>query len=86
MQQAVSTAKAGEFEIQETPLEAPEPGWVNLRVRATGICGSDLHAMHEPARWQSGHVPGHEFSGEIETLGTGVAGGRRVTGSRSSLC
>lgn len=74
MQQAVSTAEAGEFEIQETPLEAPQPGWVNLRVRATGICGSDLHAMHEPARWQSGHVPGHEFSGEIETLGAGVVG------------
>jgi threonine dehydrogenase-like Zn-dependent dehydrogenase len=74
MQKAVSTAEVGGFEIQEAALEAPEPGWVNLRVRATGICGSDLHAMHEPARWRAGHVPGHEFSGEIESLGAGVEG------------
>jgi 2-desacetyl-2-hydroxyethyl bacteriochlorophyllide A dehydrogenase len=66
-----------------------EPGQVLLRVRACGICGSDLHAyklnqypeLGAPAG--VGIILGHEFSGEVAKLGEGVQGlniGDRVLG------
>jgi len=37
--------------VEEVVLpERPEPGWVRLRSRAIGICGTDLHAL-------AGHLP-----------------------------
>lgn len=49
-----------------------KPNWVLLKVKATGICGSDIHIYkgekHFPteSRVERGlYVPGHEFSGEI---------------------
>jgi L-iditol 2-dehydrogenase len=54
----------------------PGPGEVMVRVRAVGICGSDLHwfleggiAEHRPTLPQ---VLGHEPSGVIEAVGAGV--------------
>ena len=32
--------------IREVPVAAPGPGDVLVRVRAAGICGSDLHGFH----------------------------------------
>ena len=54
----------------------PGPGNVLLRVTATGICGSDVHAFAN-ARigdtvLKSPLVLGHEFAGVIETIGSGV--------------
>ena len=89
MRQAISTAEAGKFEIEERDVIAPDPGWIGIRVRATGICGSDLHAVHEPALWRTGHVPGHEFTGEVETVGQGVEGwaaGDRVAIFPAVIC
>ena len=49
-------------------------GDVLIRVRASGICGSDLHPyrMAEPA--DPGRIMGHEFSGDIAELGSEVEG------------
>ena len=54
----------------------PGPGEVLLRVTATGICGSDLHAYLD-ARvgdtvLKAPVVLGHEFAGVIEQVGQGV--------------
>jgi len=51
-------------------VEAPEPeGAVRVRVRASGICGSDLHML----RWGPSPVTlGHEISGVLDD-GTPVA-------------
>jgi D-arabinitol dehydrogenase (NADP+) len=57
-------------------LEDPRPGphEVRLRVRAAGICGTDLH-LHEG---EFGHVyplvPGHEIVGTVDLLGPEVTG------------
>jgi L-iditol 2-dehydrogenase len=53
--------------------DLPEPehrdGEVLLRVRAVGICGSDLHYYREggigPAKIEAPFIPGHEFAGEV---------------------
>lgn len=71
----------------------PEPaaGEVLVRVKACGICGSDLHMYRDNSyreklvrRTAEGiEIPGHEFSGVIESLGEGVNGweiGQRVVG------
>jgi len=60
--------------------EVAEPGrvaagMVRLRVRAAGICGSDLHNFRT-GQWVSKMpvTPGHELAGEVLELGEGVTG------------
>lgn len=74
MKQVVLTG-AGQFEIREVPIPEPGPGEALIRVRAVGICGSDIHAyrgehpfVHPPI------VLGHEAAGEVVRLGEGVTG------------
>ena len=58
----------------ERELSPPGPGQVLLDVAFCGICGSDLHFRDVPALFPAGTVPGHELSGRIAELGTGVTG------------
>ncbi|MGH7785222.1 MAG: zinc-dependent alcohol dehydrogenase, partial [Candidatus Binatia bacterium] len=64
---------AGTIALREVAAPEPGPGEVVVRVRACGICGSDLHWFLGSLR--PPHVcPGHEIAGEIAALGAGVAG------------
>jgi len=57
---------------------------VLVKVRATGICGSDLPIISGVRKVQLPLIPGHEFSGDIVKLGSGVKNfkvGDRVTSS-----
>jgi L-iditol 2-dehydrogenase len=60
-----------------------EEGEVLIRVKACGICGSDVHGMDgSTGRRKPPIIMGHEASGIIEKLGPGVSGwkvGDRVT-------
>lgn len=74
-----------DIRVAEVPNPAPGPGEVVIRVRAAGICGSDLHGYREAGRKGAGgggpHTSGHELAGEVAALGPGVAGlvvGQRV--------
>src|SRR5437660_3415858 len=50
-------------------------GEVSLRLRAVGICGSDIHGYSgETGRRAAGMVMGHEASGVVEAVGAGVSG------------
>jgi len=62
-----------DIEIIERPVPKPGPGEVLIRVRAAGICGTDLHILsgHHPEA-RPPLVPGHEFAGEIAAVGRGV--------------
>lgn len=62
----------GALAIEEIPVPSPKAGEVLVRIAGCGICHSDLHVLH-------GHIPfprpctlGHEVSGVVEELGTGV--------------
>ena len=65
----------------ETP--APGPGEVLVRVRACGVCGSDVHGYDgSSGRRRPPIVMGHEAAGTVEALGEGAsafAEGDRVT-------
>jgi alcohol dehydrogenase, propanol-preferring len=53
----------------------PGPGELRLRVRACGVCRTDLHVVDGdlPARRPT-IVPGHEIVGVIDAIGVGVEG------------
>jgi propanol-preferring alcohol dehydrogenase len=63
--------------VKRADVEAPRPqsGQVLLRVRACGVCRTDLHVVDgdltEPTLPV---IPGHEVVGEIAELGGGVTG------------
>ncbi|WP_137989564.1 Zn-dependent alcohol dehydrogenase [Streptomyces vilmorinianum] len=57
------------------------PGKVRIRVRATGLCHSDVSAMSGVLPQPAPFIPGHEGAGEILDIGDGVTGlgeGQRV--------
>lgn len=60
------------------------PGKVRLRLRATGLCHSDLSAMAGVLPQPAPFVPGHEGAGEIVDVGDGVTG--LSAGDRVLVC
>jgi 2-desacetyl-2-hydroxyethyl bacteriochlorophyllide A dehydrogenase len=77
-----------DIRVEELPQPEPGPGEVLVRVRAAGICGSDLHGYRRlrppssPAPGQpAGRQSGHELAGTVAAVGSGVTGfsvGQRV--------
>lgn len=67
---------ARDVRIEQAPTPEPGPGEVALKVKAVGICGSDVHYYKEggigDATVEQPLIWGHEFSAEIADLGTGV--------------
>jgi propanol-preferring alcohol dehydrogenase len=66
----------------DRPVPSPGPGQALLRVRACGVCRTDLHVVDGelPALGRP-VVPGHQIVGEVEAVGPGVerfSPGRRV--------
>jgi len=59
--------------IEEAPTPSIEENGVLVRVRACGLCGSDLHAYQGLSdRRVPPLVLGHEFAGDVEETGPGV--------------
>ena len=63
----------GEFlVVEEVEIAEPGPGEVLVRMVASGVCHSDLHALK--GEWEMGLplILGHEGSGVVEAIGEGV--------------
>ncbi|GJF28688.1 alcohol dehydrogenase [Kitasatospora sp. NE20-6] len=60
------------------------PGTVRVRLRAAGLCHSDLSAMSGVLPQPAPFVPGHEGAGEVVETGPGVTG--LAAGDRVVLC
>lgn len=67
------------FQFQEVPVPVPKKGEALLKMKAIGICGSDIHTylgkhpfVHTPV------VLGHESSGEIISFGPGDHGDLKI--------
>jgi D-arabinitol dehydrogenase (NADP+) len=65
------------FTYADLPDPEPGPGEVRLRVRASGVCGTDVHLHHGEFSPRYPFTPGHEVVGEVDLLGDEVAGLRR---------
>jgi len=61
------------MELQEVSTPEVAPDEVLIRVRACGVCGSDLKIFDDHHPYTPPVVVGHEFSGEIEKLGGKVS-------------
>ncbi|MFF9072724.1 Zn-dependent alcohol dehydrogenase [Streptomyces sp. NPDC014872] len=60
------------------------PGKVRIRIRATGLCHSDLSAMNGVLPQPAPFIPGHEGAGEVVDVGDGVTGLK--AGDRVLVC
>lgn len=78
-------------DLRYTEYPTPEagPGEVRVRVRATGICGSDIPRVLNNGAHNYPIVLGHEFSGVVDQTGDGVSGitvGDTVSGAPLLPC
>jgi len=67
-----------EMRLEDAPVPSPGPGEALVRIKAVGICGSDLQYYTQgrigDLQFTSGHILGHEVAGVVEALGAGAAG------------
>jgi threonine dehydrogenase-like Zn-dependent dehydrogenase len=71
------------LELREFPDPTPEPHEVVLEIKASGMCGSDLHNYRAPAmpegavtggiKRMTGVIAGHEPCGVVVAVGSGVS-------------
>ena len=81
--------KRDEMAVIDLPDPVAGVGEVILKVHDCGICGSDLHAVQYGLGMAPDTVMGHEFCGEIHSLGTDTNGyrvGDRVTSLPRTSC
>ncbi|RMB60245.1 zinc-dependent alcohol dehydrogenase [Tessaracoccus antarcticus] len=83
MKAAVVTTFGAPLELLDLPIPTPGAGEVLVRVRASGVCHTDLHAARGdwPDKPALPIIPGHEAVGEVVEIGervTSVAVGDRV--------
>ncbi|MGI5489455.1 zinc-dependent alcohol dehydrogenase [Microtetraspora malaysiensis] len=73
------------IEIRDLPIPELQPGQVLVRVEASGLCHTDIHAAHGdwPIKPTLPFTPGHEGVGVIERVGAAVTG--RSVGERVAV-
>jgi len=78
--------------IEDIPMRVPAPGQVLLRVRACGVCRTDLHIVEgELPQLQPHIIPGHQIVGDVvdgatEALPVGTRVGVSWIGGTDGTC
>jgi len=72
MKAAVVPALHGTWEVREVPTPAPGPGQVLMKIKASGLCYTDVHITEGMLPTRFPRTLGHEPVGEIVALGAGV--------------
>lgn len=62
---ALNLHGVGDLRFEDVPLPERKRGEVMLRVRAVGICGSDIPRVFKKGTYHFPTIIGHEFAGEI---------------------
>lgn len=82
-----------DLRVHEVDVPDPAPEEILIRVKAVGICGSDVECYEghsAEGRYDiAPYTPGHEWSGEVAALGSNVTGfavGDKVTGDCVMRC
>ncbi len=81
-----------DFRVEETETRSPGPNEVKIQVKACGVCGTDLHIFsgaEGAAKCTPPTILGHEFSGVISEVGSGVTEfhpGDRVCIDPNDMC
>ncbi|MBM4783533.1 MAG: L-threonine 3-dehydrogenase [Archangiaceae bacterium] len=93
MKALVKSKKEPGLWLEELPVPKCGPNDVLIKVRQTGICGTDIH-IYNWDEWSQRTIPvpmgiGHEFMGEVFELGSEVTGfkvGDRVSAEGHITC
>lgn len=89
MQGLYKTKKGkGHLALMEADIPHPEVDEVLIEIKAAGICGTDVHILHDEFPYWPPVILGHEFSGQIVEVGEDVTGykvGDRVVGEPHTL-
>lgn len=74
MTAAVVEEFGADLSVRDSEIPEPGPGQALVRLIATGVCHTDLHAATGdwPVKPSPPFVPGHEGVGTVEKLGAGV--------------
>lgn len=89
MMRAVIFESAGRVALKTVPCPDPPPDGVLIRVKACGLCGTDVHLYRGEFPAQYPLIPGHEFAGVIAEVGSQVKGwrvGERVIADPNIAC
>jgi 2-desacetyl-2-hydroxyethyl bacteriochlorophyllide A dehydrogenase len=73
MKAIVNTAP-GRLELRDVPTPEPGNGQVRVKVAACGICATDLQMIAGWQRTGFPSIPGHEWSGVVDSVGPDVSG------------
>jgi propanol-preferring alcohol dehydrogenase len=85
MRAAVVPALGKPLEIREVPVPEPARGQVLVRIEASGLCHTDIHAARGdwPVKPKIPLIPGHEGVGRVVSVGDDV--GPALIGTRVAL-
>jgi len=72
MKAAVVPAAQSKWEIREVPKPEPGPNQVLIKIRASGICYTDVHQTEGSLPGAFPRILGHEPVGEVVAVGPGV--------------
>ena len=74
MKAAVVKAFGKPLVIEDVPVPVPGPGELLVKLKACGVCHTDLHAASGdwPVKPVPPFIPGHEAAGVVAALGPGV--------------
>jgi len=85
--------KAHDLRIQEVDVPDPKPDQLLIKLKAAGICGSDVECFEgasKEGRYDiAPYTPGHEWAGQVAAIGSQVTGfqvGDKVTGDCCMNC
>jgi len=76
MRAAVLRGDAPSLEILEIAVPSPKAGEALVRIRACGVCHTDLHVIKGEVAFPRPAVMGHEISGTIVAIGDGTEDAR----------
>lgn len=72
MRAAVVPAVGARWEVREVPTPEPGPNQVLIKIRASGMCYTDVHQAKGELPGPFPRTLGHEPAGEIVAVGAGV--------------
>ncbi|WP_168879180.1 alcohol dehydrogenase AdhP [Rhizobium sp. P28RR-XV] len=74
MRAAIAREFGGPLTIEQVPVPQPGAGEILVKVKACGVCHTDLHAADGdwPVRPELPFIPGHEVAGVVAAIGPGV--------------
>ena len=61
-----------DLRVEEVATPVPSKGEVLVKIKASGVCGSDIPRVFTKGTYHFPTIPGHEFAGQIEGVGEGV--------------